>query len=359
MIEDREGFFNVVLFDILTQKTLKTFTIQTSGVESSILVGARLQSLSELVPDHAVIITDQVVNDLYGEHWEGCRTIITGQGEKNKTLQTVEEIYSRLLEFEVDRSGFVLGVGGGIVCDIAGFVASTYMRGIRFAFVPTTLLAQVDASIGGKNGVNFQGYKNMVGTFNQPHFILSDPLVLKSLPHNERSNGFAEIVKHALIADEDLFGYILNNAEGMKRLDEQVISHLVKRSVEIKSNIVNLDEREKGERRKLNFGHTFGHAIEKVTGISHGQAVSLGMVIAARLSLKRGFIMDYDLERIRNVLEQLNLPTQMDFDKPAMLQALMKDKKREQDAMHFILLGSIGNAVVEKISVKKLIEFEF
>lgn len=338
---------------------MKTFTIHTSGVESSILVGAKLQSFTELAPDHAVIITDEVVNDLYGKYWKSYRTIITGQGEKNKTLQTVEEIYSRLLEFEVDRSGFVLGVGGGIVCDIAGFVASTYMRGIRFAFIPTTLLAQVDASIGGKNGVNFQGYKNMVGTFNQPEFVLSDPQVLSTLPRVERANGFAEIVKHALIADEDLFGYIVKNTEGLNRLDEQVINHLVKRSVEIKSNIVNFDEREKGERRKLNFGHTFGHAIEKVTGINHGQAVSLGIVIAAGLSLKRGFIKDYDLKRIRNVLEQLNLPIKMDFDKPAVLQALMKDKKREQDLIHFILLKSVGNAVVEKISFEELMEFEF
>lgn len=334
------------------------FTITTTGRESKIIVGEPIDRFEDWVPAHTVIITDQVVNDLYGRHWERYRTIITGQGEKNKTLQTVEEIFGRLLDFEVDRSGFILGIGGGIVCDIAGFVASSYMRGISFAFVPTTLLAQVDASIGGKNGVNFQGYKNMVGAFNQPHFILSDPRVLKSLPHAERSNGFAEIVKHALIADEDLFVYILNNSEGMKRLDEHVITHLIKQSVEIKSDIVNLDEREKGERRKLNFGHTFGHAIEKVTGISHGQAVSLGMVIAARLSLKRGFIKDYELERIRNVLEQLNLPIKMDFDKLAVLQALMKDKKREQDFIHFILLGSVGNAVVEKISVEELLEFE-
>lgn len=323
------------------------------------MVGARLESISDYVPDHAVIITDQVVNDLYGAYWKGYRTIITGQGEKNKTLQAVEEIYSQLLEFDVDRSGFILGIGGGIVCDIAGFVASTYMRGVRFAFIPTTLLAQVDASIGGKNGVNFQGYKNMVGTFNQPDFILSDPHVLSSLPQAERSNGFAETVKHALIADGEFFGYIMKNIEKIKVLDEQAINHLVKRSVEIKSNIVNRDEREKGERRKLNFGHTFGHAIEKVNGISHGQAVSLGMLIAARLSRTKRFIRDYDLERIQNVLEELNLPTEMDFDKTAVLKALMKDKKREQDSIHFILLESVGNAIVEKISVQELLQFDF
>lgn len=338
---------------------MATFTITTTGSVSKILVGEPLESFKELVPPHTMVITDQVVNDLYGALWEDYRTILTGQGELNKTLQNVEEIYSRLLGYEVDRSGFILGIGGGIVCDIAGFVASTYLRGVRFAFLPTTLLAQVDASIGGKNGVNFRGYKNMVGTFNQPEFILSDPHVLKTLPPEECSNGFAEIVKHALIADEELFGYITRNAAAMKSLDSKVINHLVRRSVEIKTSIVNRDERETGERRKLNFGHTFGHAIEKVTGISHGQAVSLGMMIAARLSLKKNYIKDSDLERIRNVLQELNLPTEAKYNKDDVLEALFKDKKREQDSIHFILLGSVGNAVAEKIRVEELREIEF
>lgn len=338
---------------------MATFTIHTSGKESRILVGQSISRLTDLVPSHAVIITDQVVNDLYGEYWKDYRTIITGQGEKNKTTATVEEIFRRLLEFSIDRSGFILGIGGGIVCDIAGFVASTYMRGIKFGFVPTTLLAQVDASIGGKNGVNFQGYKNMIGTFNQPDFILSDPKVLKSLPAEERSNGFAEIVKHALIADEDLFVYIEKHIDEMLNLNSQVINYLIKRSVEIKSSIVNLDEREKGERRKLNFGHTFGHAIEKATGISHGKAVSLGSVTASRFSLNRGYLKEYDFERIQNVLEKLKLPIKGDFDKNKILSALLRDKKREQERIHFVLLSSIGHAVVDQISIEEVQKINF
>lgn len=336
---------------------METFTIHTSGRESKILVGASIDEIHNLVPEHAIVITDHTVNELYGKNWLGLRTIITDQGENNKTIETVSSIYRQLIDFEVDRSGFILGVGGGIVCDIAGFVASTYMRGLRFGFVPTTLLAQVDASIGGKNGVNFRGYKNMIGTFNQPDFILSDPEVLKSLPPEESANGFAEIVKHALIADENLFDFIGNNVDLIKNLDPKTINYLVKRSVEIKSDIVNRDEREQGERRKLNFGHTFGHAIEKVAGISHGKAVSLGSVIASRLSLQKGYINDDEFERIRNVLQKLGLPVNLDFDKPKVLDALLKDKKREQDAIHFILLKAIGDALVEKIDVDELKEF--
>jgi 3-dehydroquinate synthase len=343
----------------LIDRNMATFTIQTSGKASRILVGEPITRLSELIPPHAIIITDKVVNDLYGNHWESYKTIITGQGEKNKTLATIEEIFRQLLEYNVDRSGFILGIGGGIVCDIAGFVASTYMRGIRFGFVPTTLLAQVDASIGGKNGVNFQGFKNMVGTFNQPEFILSDPRVLKSLPAKECSNGFAEIVKHALIADEELFVYIEKHIDEMLKLNSHVINHLIKRSVEIKSSIVNLDEREKGERRKLNFGHTFGHAIEKVTGMNHGMAVSLGSVIASRFSLSRGYLKAYDFERILNVLEKLDLPIKENFNRPDILNALLKDKKREQDSIHFVLLSGIGHAVVEQVRVKDVQEISF
>lgn len=333
---------------------MATFTIQSSGKTSRILVGESVSRFTGLVPPHAVIITDQTVNDLYGHHWKNYRTIITGQGEKNKTMATVEEVFRQLIDLGIDRSGFILGVGGGIVCDTAGFVASTYMRGIGFGFMPTTLLAQVDASIGGKNGVNFEGYKNMIGTFNQPDFILSDPEVLKSLPPEECSNGFAEIVKHALIADEEMFSYIQEHIEEMLSLNSQVINHLIKRSVEIKTSIVNRDEREKGERRKLNFGHTFGHAIEKVTGISHGKAVSLGSVIAAAFSLNRGYLKNNDFDRIKDVLEKLRLPIQGTFDRSEILNALLRDKKREQESIHFVLLKNIGCGIVDQISLEEI-----
>jgi len=338
---------------------MTTIKIKTSGAESRILVEAKLSSLTGLIPENTIVITDETVNSLYGDAWNGYRTIVTGMGEKNKTLAALELIYKQLLDFGVDRSGFILGIGGGIVCDIAGFVASTYMRGIRFAFVPTTLLAQVDASIGGKNGVNFHGYKNMIGTFNQPEFVLCDPEVLQTLPKDELSNGFAEIVKHALIADAGLFDFIETNTEKMLSLYPDVINHLIKRSVEIKSGIVNQDEREKGERRKLNFGHTFGHAIEKVNGINHGKAVAMGSVIAGKLSAQKKLIKDLELARLIKVLENLNLPVKYNGDKDKVFSALFKDKKRENNSIFFILLNGIGSAVVEKIGVDDLKNLDF
>ncbi|MCF8366341.1 MAG: 3-dehydroquinate synthase [Bacteroidales bacterium] len=338
---------------------MTTFKINTSGAECKILVGESIENFTSLVPEHAIVITDENVNRIYGKVWKGFKTIITTPGEKHKTLATLEDIYRQLLDFGVDRSGFILGIGGGIVCDIAGFAASTYMRGIRFGFVPTTLLAQVDASIGGKNGVNFHGFKNMAGTFSQPNFILSDPEVLKTLPAEELSNGFAEIVKHALIADAEMFDFIEENAENMLQLNPEVINHLIKRSVEIKSGIVNRDEKEKGERRILNFGHTFGHAIEKVSGISHGKAVALGSVIAGKLSVQRNYMNEKDLNRIIKLLECLELPIKFQGNKNEVLDALFKDKKREQDAIFFVLLQGIGRAFVEKIMVEELKQLNF
>jgi 3-dehydroquinate synthase len=338
---------------------MTTFTIETSGAKSEIHVGSRLQDFVQMVPRHAVIITDKNVQEMYGKHWKDYQCIVIGTGEKIKTLDTVEDIFKKLLSFGIDRSGFILGIGGGIVCDIAGFVASTYLRGIDFAFAPTTLLSQVDASIGGKNGVNFLGFKNMIGTFNQPKFILSDPEVLKTLPQEELANGFAEAVKHALIADLDYFEFFEKNVELLLGLNPQAINHLIQKSVELKSAIVNRDEKEKGERRKLNFGHTYGHAIEKVSGISHGKAVSIGSVVAAKLSLQKGLISNSDLDRIIKVLKNLDLPVSFNIDNSKVLDAMLKDKKREQDSIHFVLLTSIGSAEVEKISVGDLQKLDF
>jgi 3-dehydroquinate synthase len=209
-------------------------------------------------------------------------------------LETVTTIFNQLVDMEVDRSTLILGIGGGIVCDIAGFVASTYMRGTPFGFVSTTLLSQVDASVGGKNGVNFGGYKNMVGVFNQPEFVVCDMMLLKTLPFREIQCGFAEIIKHGAIADHRMLDFIENHRDAALDLESRIVEHLVYRSVEIKAGVVTRDEREKGERRKLNFGHTFGHAIEKLTGIPHGEAVGIGMVMAAALSVKKGLLSPVD-----------------------------------------------------------------
>jgi 3-dehydroquinate synthase len=260
------------------------------------------------------------------------------------------------VEFSADRSTFVIGIGGGVVCDICGFVASTYMRGMRFAYIPTTLLAQVDASVGGKTGVNLGGYKNLVGVFSQPEFVLCDFDLLKTLPAAEMLSGFAEIVKHAAIADGQLFDFLEQNYEEAIKLDPAVIEKLVYESLVIKSTIVNADEREEGERRKLNFGHTFGHAIEKAAGVTHGEAVSAGMVMASALSVEKGFLTGGEHQRLKTLLQKIGLPTGLRVNMESVLDALGKDKKRAGETVHFVLLNAIGKAIVTEISLNELRE---
>lgn len=329
--------------------------IQGQSGRSRILVGERLDTLTGYLPEgRTVIITDERVGDLYGDRFPAAEVITIGCGEKHKTLETLSAIYERLIEIEADRSAFIVGIGGGIVGDVTGFAASTYMRGLRFGFVPTTLLAQVDATVGGKNGVNFRGYKNMVGVFNQPDFVLADITLLKTLPPEEIACGLAEIVKHGCIADAGYFDFIEAQSDAIARLDHDTMLHLVHESVRIKAAVVNKDEREAGERRKLNFGHTLGHAFEKTLGISHGEAVSAGMVMAAELSVRKGLLEKKTMERIKILLDRLNLPVTVGYDRQAVFQALKKDKKREKTHMHFVLLESMGQATVESISLTEL-----
>ena len=336
---------------------METITINTDSGLSRILIGERLENLQRYIPKtRLIIITDSNVRQLYPLDSMATDVITIGTGEEIKTLDTVQEIYGQLLSIQTDRSAFIVGIGGGIVCDIAGFTASTFLRGVRFGFVATTLLAQVDASVGGKNGVNFKGYKNMVGLFHQPEFVICDPDLLKTLPQKEISCGLAEIVKHAAIADGDLFAYLEQYAANILALDRQTIEKLVLASVRIKSSIVSRDETEKGERRLLNFGHTFGHAIEKATGAAHGEAVSMGMVIASALSVKRGLLSAQEDRRLGSLLNKLNLPNGMTSDPQKIVDALGKDKKRRGDRIHFVLLNGIGNAVVEQIAIKELKE---
>ena len=334
---------------------MKILEIHGSTGNSTIVIGESLQNLQEYCnSEEVVIITDENVRRIYSKDFPHYEVIEIGTGERVKNLDTVHAVYGRLVELEADRSSFIVGIGGGIVCDIAGFVSSTYLRGVRFGFVPSTLLSQVDASVGGKNGVNFSGYKNMVGVFNQPEFVICDMNLLKTLPEKEILCGFAEMVKHAAIADADLFSYLEEHYKKAFELDTEAVEKLVYDSVLIKSRIVNRDEKEKGARRKLNFGHTFGHAVEKSTGIPHGEAISLGMVVASALSARRGLLPEKDMERIEALLKKLKLPTRLQRDGKGVIDALRKDKKRERERIHFVLLHGIGNAVVEEIPMKEL-----
>lgn len=337
---------------------MKTYTISGVSGTSTILVGDKLQNLSAHLPAaKIIIITDGNVERYYADRFPPAPVISLAPGEASKSLATVETIYGRLLELEADRTNFIVGIGGGVVCDITGFAAATFMRGLRCGYVASSLLAQVDASVGGKNGVNFGGYKNLVGTFSQPQFVICDPLLLKTLPEKEILCGLAEVVKHALIRDADLFGYLEKNSARIQKLETDVVERMVSDSVAIKSAIVNQDEKEGGLRRLLNFGHTFGHAIEHLDRMSHGEAVSMGMAIAVDISVSKGLLSVSDADRIKQLMHRLNLPVRCDIDPAHMLAAVRKDKKREGDAVHFILLRGIGEAVVEQISLAELQDF--
>jgi len=334
---------------------MKVINIKTRPHDSMIMIGERLANLGKYIPvERPVIITDANVLACWGEHFPQGDVITIGTGEKIKTFDTVQYIYEQLLKLEADRSSFIVGIGGGIVCDIAGFIASTYMRGVRFGFVSSTLLSQVDASVGGKNGFNFGGYKNIVGVFNQPEFVICDLNLLKTVPQKEIRSGFAEIIKHGAIADKNLFAYLEENRDRALALDLAVIEKLVYDSVIIKSEIVNQDEKEKGVRRKLNFGHTFGHAIEKTTRVRHGEAVSAGMVLAAELSVEKETLSEKDSQRLADLLDKYGLPVRLDFDNHAVIESLRMDKKREGELIYFVLLSEIGNAYVEQIAIEEL-----
>lgn len=336
---------------------MRVLKVEGKTGESRIMLGESIRELGAYCRDgRAVVVTDSRMRGLLAEALGGFEIIEIGEGEGAKTLDTVRQIYGRMVELELDRGSFLVGVGGGIVCDIAGFAASTFMRGIRFGFVPTTLLAQVDASVGGKNGVNYEGYKNLVGTFSQPEFVICDFELLKTLPKREISCGLAEIIKSAAISDSGLFSYLEGKGKELFLLERPVVEKIVHDSLVVKARIVSLDEKEKGERRKLNFGHTIGHAIEKTTGIPHGEAISIGMVVAARLSVKKGLLGEEDASRIEALLGDAGLPVKIDAEKEAILDAIRKDKKREGGKINFVLLRGIGEAVVEEIGIDELEE---
>lgn len=334
---------------------MKRIQIKGGTGDTAIMVGESIDNLHHYVPvENSVIITDTRVQSLYGSRFPSDKVIVIEQGEGIKTLETVTTIYEALLDLKADRSTWLVGIGGGIVCDITGFVASTYMRGLRFGYVATTLLAQVDASVGGKTGVNFQGYKNIVGVFNQPDVVLCDLSLLQTLPEREISCGFGEIVKHGAILNAEMFEYLETHAAQALSLDRSVIEKLVSKSIDIKAAIVNQDELEKGERRKLNFGHTFGHAIERTTGISHGEAVSVGMVIACAVSEAHGLLQKAQTERLKSLLQRLALPIHIQVDAERIWDALQKDKKREGSDVYFVLLKRIGIAVVRQLAIADL-----
>lgn len=332
-----------------------------AGSPSRVIIGDALPRLGELLQGkRPVIITDPNLAEAYPELTGRYPRVVIGLGETRKTLETVGYIYRELLRLGVDRGSYIVGIGGGIVTDITGFVASTYMRGVSgFGFVATSLLAQVDASVGGKNGVNLDGYKNIVGVFNQPDFVLCDLPMLGTLPVRELRAGLAEVIKCGLIRDAGLFEMFENHTFESFTGDAALVHRAVAASVEMKAAVVAADETERGERKLLNLGHTFAHAVEKCTGrYLHGEAVGIGLCIAARLSHKLGLLTAADMERIVAVVGAMGLPTSVAHDtgvtRAQLLAAVASDKKREAAEIDFVLMEGIGHAVRRRMPLAEL-----
>jgi len=331
--------------------------INSPGGESLIILGGTVDDVVTLLPQRGLfIITDRNVQKLYGKKFPPGEVIAIEPGEKSKTLRMVEEICSKMLEAGADRSSFILGFGGGVVCDIAGMVASVYMRGVRHAFVSTTLLSQVDASIGGKTGVNLGEYKNTIGTFRQPEFVLCDHAMLTTLPEAEVRSGMGELFKHAVIRDRNLFFDISASAGHIIAADTAVTGDLILRAVRIKAAVVRRDPLEKGPRRILNFGHTFGHVLETYHRIPHGLAVAQGMLIAAELSVWKGEMPHAELRLLQVALENAGMIG--GYPLPSgVVSMIARDKKSESGSVNFVLLSSVGKAVIRKLSITGLQEF--
>lgn len=313
---------------------------------------SHLQDLTD--PAKAFLVTDEHVFNAHKKKFKGWKTIVLKPGEEHKVQDTVNYVVGELIKYQADRKSFLVGIGGGVITDLTGYAASVYMRGVKFGFLPASVLAMVDASIGGKNGIDVGPYKNLVGTINQPEFLLYDTSFLKTLPDAEWVNGFAEIIKHACIKDARLFSELENNTIRSYKKDAALMSALIKKNAIIKSKVVVADEFEQGERKLLNFGHTWGHAIETKYNLPHGHAVAIGMVMACRISEKLlGF---KQTGRVIKVLQQYGLPVSNEVNKKEVFEVLKMDKKKDTASMNYVLLNNIGKAVVKNIPMNELEE---
>jgi 3-dehydroquinate synthase len=328
-----------------------------SGKKVSYYFDAEFSFLEQLVSkEQTILITDDNMLSANPALFAGWKTIVIKAGEEHKQQATVDDIFDQLIALEADRKTFIVGIGGGVVTDIAGYTASLYMRGLRFGFIPTTVLAMVDAAIGGKNGVDVGQYKNLVGTINQPEFLLFDYDLLQTLPLEQWVNGFAEVIKHACIRDKALFELLEAGTMDGFRSDRNKMAELVECNVQIKTTVVLKDEFENGDRRLLNFGHTLGHAIENNYQLLHGHAVSIGMVAACTISTVLNNFSEAEKSRVTALIERYHLPVAFEFDRDRIWETLKMDKKRAGGEMNFVLLNHIGEAVIRPIPVARLKE---
>ena len=281
------------------------------------------------------------------------------EGEENKSLDTAGRLYTELADCHAMRTTPLLALGGGVIGDLAGFVAATYMRCVPFIQIPTTLLAQVDSSIGGKVAVNHGKLKNGIGAFYQPKLVIADTSTLKTLPQKQFANGMAEVIKSAVIRDADFFSFIENNIYNVEEISNTVLEDIVCRAAGIKADIVARDELDTGLRNILNFGHTVGHAIETVSGfrINHGEAVAIGMLAEAAIALKSGFFSSEEIERLKKVITAAGLPAEMpQLDTDKMIKAMGHDKKITSGKLKFVLPKAIGNVFISEDVSPALIE---
>lgn len=296
-----------------------------------------------------IVVTDEKIPSSLLSQFE---KVIIPPGENNKNIETVQVIWKKLLELGADRKTLVINLGGGVIGDMGGFAASTYMRGIKFLQIPTTVLSAVDASVGGKVGIDFAGVKNLVGSFNQPIGIVVDIDTFESLPDREFISGFGEIIKHGLIADADYFKLVTSKKP--REFSKEELIEIIKRSCEIKSKIISSDEKESGNRKLLNFGHTIGHALESISletdnPLLHGEAVSIGMIAEAKISQLMGFIDESLVEQIKGNLKSSGLPGGCEItDINNVTNLVSKDKKAESGKVNWTLIQEIGKAVINQ-----------
>jgi 3-dehydroquinate synthase len=345
---------------------MKTLTVHLGERSYPIYIGENLLNQPSLFKPHvkghlSIIVTNVTVAPLYADQVESSLhqigqevvRIVLPDGEAHKNWETLQTIFDGLLKSGADRKSTIFALGGGVVGDMAGFAAASFMRGISFVQIPTTLLSQVDSSVGGKTGINHPMGKNMIGAFHQPVAVLADLSTLKTLPPKELAAGLAEVIKHGAIADEEFLKWIEAHVDELNSCSIPAMAHAVLRSCEIKSSVVAADERESGVRAHLNFGHTFGHAIEAGLGYGewlHGEAVGCGMVMGAMLSQTLGYITEDEVARLKQIIAQLKLPTiPPAWSSAQYLELMSHDKKSEQGKIKYIVLEKIGLAKVESV----------
>jgi 3-dehydroquinate synthase len=342
---------------------MQTLSVALAERSYPVHVGSGLIERADLVLPFlerrkVAIVTNTTVAPLFLERVAGALAgagigvvrIVVEDGEQHKDWNTLNSVYDSLIGERCGRDTTLIALGGGVIGDLTGFAAATYQRGVPYIQIPTTLLAQVDSSVGGKTAINHRLGKNMIGAFHQPRLVVADMATLETLPGRELRAGLAEVIKHGLIRDAEFFGWLEGNLDRLLARDPEALGHAVLRSIAIKAEIVGRDEREKGERALLNFGHTFGHAIETGLGYGawlHGEAVAAGMVLAADLSHRLGHLTDSDLGRIRAILQRAGLPTAASGLAPETMRQLMSvDKKSKDGHVRFVLLERLGAAVV-------------